>query len=195
VRPWSRSSTSRLALGLGVTLLSWAAGCLPPKDRPAVEEKLPPHVSMYGVRLRSWEGSELVAQGRAARLTYDRQTSRFVASEGQLQFPRRDTGAAERSAREATADLEVRAPVVQGDLATRQAEGAGGVTVRSSSGLIGQTPAAQFDGLTGVARSTTPVQAEGPGYALTAGGFTFQFATDTLVFDGPVTSFLGEAQE
>lgn len=173
---------ARAALVAAVLLV--APACLPPSasQRAEVQEKLPPQVSLYGVRLRSWSGSELVAQGRAARLTYDRQSTRFVASEGLIQFPRPD------------GEVDVRAPVFEGEMGTRLAQGSGGVTVRSSSGVRGSTPSATFDGNTLIARGTEEVDAEGPGFELAAGGFTFHFATDELLFDGPVTSLLEEKQ-
>ena len=177
----------------GLLLLAPALPACAPKasNRAETQERLPPQVSLFGVRLRTWSGSELSAQGRAAKLTYDRQSTRFVASEGQLLFPESKGPSA---AGTQNPDLELRAPVVEGETQTRQARGSGGVTVRSSTGLRGRTPSATFDGNALVARSTERVEAEGPGYVLDAGGFTFYFVTDELVFDGPVTSSVEEVR-
>ncbi len=163
----------------------------PAEGLAQVDEDLPPQVSLYGVRLRSWQASELVAQGRAAKLTYDRQSTRFTASEGLVQFLRDEDGPGGAAPTEAT---EVRAPVMEGEMAQKLARGSGGVTVRADNGLTGQTPSAEFDGVGMVAKGAQAVQADGPGYALTAGGFTFHFLTDELIFEGPVTSRLGEPQ-
>ena len=183
-KAWTHLAAVTLVVGASLT----TAGCA--QKRPADQlvqaaEGLPPQVSLYGVRLRSWQAEELVAQGRAAKLTYDRQSTRFTASEGMVQLLR---GPAGEDA------LEVRAPVVEGEMAQKQARGSGGVTVRADNGLEGQTPSASFDGVGMVARGEEAVQAQGPGYALTAGGFTFYFLTDELHFEGPVTSRIGEPQ-
>lgn len=167
------------------------SGCGPTK-KAEVDEKLPPQVTLYGVRLHSWEGPELVSRGRAAKLTYDRASANFEAAEALVQFPARRNGA-HQTPRQMKSDLELRAPRAQGNLQSRQADGSGGVTVRSASGLVARTDAAHFDGLGLVVTGGTPVQLRGPGYALDANGFTFNFATEELLFDGDVRSRLGQA--
>lgn len=174
-----------------VLLLALAASaCNPVKKANAREEsqeRLPPQVSLHEVRLRSWSGSELAAHGRAAMLTYDRQNTRFVATDGELQLPGRDPDAP-------SPEMIVRAPVVEGEALARTAHGSGGVTATSSAGMSGRTPSATYDGQAMVARGTEAVEIDGPGYVLDAAGFTFHFVTDALVFDGPVTSTIEEAQ-
>jgi hypothetical protein len=77
------------------------------------------------------------------------------------------------------------------DLPARQAQGKGGVTVRSSAGLLGQTSTVNFDGLGLVAKGTDPIQVTGPGYALDARRFTFYLVTEELIFEEGVESRLG----
>lgn len=174
-----------------ILLLALAASaCNPVKKasaREEIQERLPPQVSLHGVRLRSWSGSELSAHGRAAMLTYDRQNTRFVATDGELQFPDRNAG-------DPGPEMIVRAPVLEGEALAKTAHGSGGVTAISSAGMSGRTPSATYDGQGMAVRGTEPVEIDGPGYVLDAAGFTFHFVTDELVFDGPVTSTIEEAQ-
>lgn len=175
-----------LGLVLGGLLL---AACDPPPPRGAADEKLPPQVSLYGVRLHHWEKGDLVAVGRAAKLTYDRASASFEAQESLMQFPSRtDTSA--------TADMELRAPVTTGNLQSRMAEARGGLMLKSSSGMSGRTEAARFDGAGLVASGQSPVEVEGPGYSMFAdGGFNFYFVTEELIFEGEVQSRLGAAEQ
>ena len=119
--------------------------------------------------------------GNAAQLTYDRTTGALDASGVGLRFPNRGF----------TSDLELSVPSLLADLPSRRAHGKGGVTLRSSAGLLAQTPTANFDGQGLVARGSEPVQVTGPGYALDARGFAFYLITEELIFDGPVQSRLG----
>ena len=172
---------ARIDIVLCLVTLAALSGCGRAK-LAEVDQKLPPQVTLYGVRLHSWEGSELVTKGRAAKLTYDRASSNFDAYEALVQFPSRQN----------SNDAQIRAPRAQGNLGARTADGSGGVTVRSGNGLSGKTEAAHFDGVGLVASGKTPVQVRGPGYSLDADGFTFYFATEELLFDGNVQSRLGQ---
>ena len=176
---------ARIDIVLCLVTLAALSGCGRAK-LAEVDQKLPPQVTLYGVRLHSWEGSELVTKGRAAKLTYDRASSNFDAYEALVQFP------SHRKANEKANDAQIRAPRAQGNLGARTADGSGGVTVRSGNGLSGKTEAAHFDGVGLVATGKTPVQVRGPGYTLDADGFTFYFATEELLFDGNVQSRLGQ---
>jgi hypothetical protein len=160
----------------GVCLLSCGRG-----KNPETDQRLPPQVSLFGVTLHAWQGNELVAMGNAAQLTYDRTSGALDASGVWLRFPR------------LTSNLELSAPSMTGNLPARQAEGNGGVSVRSSAGLVAHTQSARFDGQGLVARGKDPIEVSGPGYALDAQTFTFHFLTEELVFEGGVESRLGAA--
>jgi hypothetical protein len=169
-----------------------AALCLLSCERaknPQTEQTLPPHVSLYGVTLHAWQGNELVAMGNAAQLTYDRNTGALDASGVRLRFPSSSDTA--RANRRLTSDLELSAPTLLADLPTRRAQAQGGVTLRSSAGLLARTPTANFNGQGLVARGTDPIQVTGPGYALEARGFAFYLVTEELIFEGAVDSRLG----
>lgn len=184
--------SARWAPPVGVLLCAGLlAGCGGPSRKGEADEKLPPQVTLYGVRLHSWEGSELVSKGRAAKLTYDRASGNFDAEEALVQFPSKRRGA-QRTPRQVTSDVELRAPRAQGNLPTRQADGSGGVTVKSATGLRGKTESAHFDGMGLVATGKSKVTVQGPGYSLDADGFRFYFATEELLFDGNVQSRLGQ---
>lgn len=167
-----------------------ASGCKPTNPmRGQADEKLPPQVSLYGVRLHSWEGGDLVAVGRAAKLTYDRSSGNFEAAESLVQFPSKNEAGVPN--KEATADMELRAPIARGNLPNRQSMGEGGLVLRSATGLTAKTPSAQFDGNGLVASGKEPIDVVGPGYSLSGTGFTFYLATEELFFDGVVESRLG----
>ncbi|MBX5480994.1 MAG: hypothetical protein IRZ16_03970 [Myxococcaceae bacterium] len=179
----------RIGAVAGVLAVVLAACSAKGRGKDEAEETLPPQVTLIGVKLHGWQGSDLVAIGRAAMLTYDRSTSNFEANEALVQFPSKKADAARR--REVNTDLELRAPLATGNLQSRQADGRGGVTVRSASGLRGRTPSAHFDGVALVASGKEPVDIEGPGYSVSANAFTFHFATEELDFEGGVHSRLG----
>lgn len=169
-------------------MLGAGTGCTPTNPRRGqADEKLPPQVALYGVRLHSWEGGELVAVGRAAKLTYDRSSGNFEAAESLVQFPSRSA----EPTKDATSDLELRAPVARGNLLNRTSRGEGGLTLRSANGLVARTQSAEFDGMGLVATGKEPINVTGPGYSVSANGFTFYLATEELLFEGDVVSRLG----
>jgi hypothetical protein len=172
------------AVSVGLCLVSCGRG-----KNPETDQSLPPQVSLFGVTLRAWQGNELVAMGIATQLTYDRNSGALDASGVRVRFP--STADTARANRGLTSDLELSAPSLVGDLPSRQAQGNGGVTVRSSAGLLARTPSARFDGVGLVARGSDPIEVVGPGYALDARAFTFYLVTEELIFEGGVESRLG----
>ncbi|MFZ5470379.1 MAG: hypothetical protein ACOZIN_13160 [Myxococcota bacterium] len=162
-----------------VALLALTACGVPP---PPSVEALPPHVTLYGVRMRTFRDAELVSFGRAAKLVYNRSTAHFTATEVALSFPGTSFSG-----------VELRAPQMNGHLPSRLAEGSGGVLVRTSAGLTGKTERARFDGQARRAEGELPVKLEGPSYSLAAQGFDFDFATERYRFTGGVTSRFGGA--
>jgi hypothetical protein len=164
----------RILLALGVVAY---AGC-----RPAHRtlEDLPPEVSLHGVRMTCFRGSEVSATGRAASLTYQRHNSDFVSTEALMRFPDH----------EHKGETQLRAPVVSGNLGAKQADGSGGVTLRSSDGLQGSTPSAHLDGAAMVASGNQPVHLSRAGSQVDAHDFVFRFRDDAYDFGGGVRSVL-----
>ena len=156
----------------------------------ATDEKLPPQVTLSGVALHAWRGSELVAVGSAAQVTYDRSSGNFEAQTARVRFPRREAASARNP--QLTSDLELSAAIANGNLLTRQAEGTGGVMARSASGLVARTPSARFDGQERLAHGDEPIEVTGPGYELEADAFTFDLLAEELLFED-VDSRLGAA--
>lgn len=157
------------------------------------DDKPPPEVTLFGVRMQMYRGSELTMVGRAAKVEYERQSADMRADEALLRFPSRATGA--RAPGNAIAGLEVRAPEVVGNLYTRKAEAQGGVVLRAASGMVGQTERAQFDGLAMKVHGPEPVEITGPGYRLTARGFDFVFADESFTFIDQTETVLGGVPE
>ncbi len=135
---------SRLAL---LCLLS-VAGCRP--ERPAQAEGQPSQITLHGVRLESFRGSELAGVGRAAKLAYQRTSSEYRASDAQVTLTRAGAQA-----------LEVKAPVMAGSARSPVVEGEGGVVARTPSGVTAQAPRARFDGSAMVATGEEGVRVVG----------------------------------
>jgi len=159
--------------------LAWTS-CRP--VHPALQDP-PPEVTLGTVRMQYFRGSQVSAVGSAERLTYHRHSADFVATNARMRFP----GHADASRPTPAQGLELRAPEVRGNLAAKQATGLGGVWLKSSSGLTGQTERAHFDGVTMEARGTEPVRIEGPGYRLDASAFALDLHAETLDFENAST--------
>ncbi len=162
-----------------------------PHSPPGADEMGPhaPEVTLYGVRMQTFRGGEPFASGRAAKLTYQRASSEFVATEALVRFSPRETGL--RGPGGAASNIELRAPTMSGSLARQWVDGHGGVVLRSPSGLWGKTEKASIDTAANVATGSSPVEVRGPGYALDANGFRFEFAEERFVFEGDVRSRFG----
>jgi len=155
---------------------------------PIGDEALPPEVILTGARLRSFRGSESVATGRAAQVTYQRVSADLTASEVLLRFPPRQGVPGGPSP--ALGLVEVRAPMVVGNRITQQADGSDGVLVRTGSGLIGRTERAHFDGASMIATGNDPVTVDGPRYRLNADAFTLKLNIEEFHFVRNVSSRL-----
>jgi hypothetical protein len=167
MRPVNRA---RVALGV----LAFA-GC-----RPAHRtlEDLPPEVTLHGVRMTSFRGDEVSATGRAAMLTYERHNSDFVANEASMRFPDKDQ----------KSETRLQAPIVRGNLGAKQADGSGGVTIRSTDGMQGMTPSAHLDGAAMVATGHEPIHLSRAGSQVDAHDFVFRFREGAYDFGGGVSS-------
>lgn len=174
-----------LVLALGGCNLRGASG-----QRAPGEEPTPPEVTLYGVRMQHFRGEKLATSGRAAKLTYLRTTGELTAYEAFFRFPNRGGdgasghGAAERG-------VDVRAPVVVGSLATKQARAEGGVYMRGADGMIAQTERVDLDGNAMVARGDTRARIESAGYTMSADRFTLDFIPEVFTFEGNVETELG----
>ncbi len=187
---------SRYLLALMRSLLPAAAvlalSCAPALD-VADDGPTVPQVTLTGVRLRHYRGAELVADGTAKTLTYQRSTSEFVASAVAMRLPGRgaDLVASPAGAGGPARQVDLTAPTARGTLSSRQADGEGGVVVRTESGLTGKTPRAHFDGAASSASGTDEVAVEGSGYQLSSRGFHLDLPTERFTFDAEVQSRFG----
>ena len=180
---------STVRCGEHILLLCGIAGAAcqvaPPQD-----ENLRPEVILTGARLQSYKGSERVATGRAAQVTYQRESADLFASEVLLRFPSRKDEP--RGPGPAMGAVEVRAPVVVGNRLTRQADGKNGVIVRTGNGMIGRTESAHFEGTTMIATGKEAVSVDGPKYTLKAVGFILHLNEANYQFLNQVISRMGE---
>jgi lipopolysaccharide export system protein LptC len=174
----------RLLLALWVCGL---AACGRPRSAASAEPPRP-QVRLHGVRIRYYQGDALVAQSRAAHVTFQRESTDLSASDAFVRF----SGQGALSGR--SGNVEVHATRVEGNLSARQADGLDGVTLKTGSGLQGETQRAHFDGATQRAHGDEPVSVWGPGYWLDAKGFRFQLADEQLEFVDGVESRLGAAE-
>lgn len=172
------------ALGLIVLV---GIACVPRREEKPKEA--PPTVTLYGMKVTSFRGNSVVAAGRAAKLTYVRNSSDFTASEVLMRFPSQAQLGVSSSL--FAGGMEVRAPTVVGNQNARQAVGQGGVIMRSADGVVATTDHATFDGVSRTAHSDSTVDVDGPRYALTADGFSLSFSDERYVFEGNVKSRLG----
>ncbi len=175
--------TVRVPLALWLCAL---AACGRP-ERAAGDAPAPPQVRLHGVRIRYYQGDSLVAQSRAARVSFQRESTDLSADDAFVRF----SGHGQLSGR--AGNVEVHATRVEGNLGARQADGLDGVTLKTGSGMEGRTARAHFDGVTQHAHGNEPVSVWGPGYQLEARGFRFQLPEEQLEFVGGVESRLGAA--
>ena len=150
----------------------------PPKETKTP----PPEVTLYGVTMRTYRGSTLAARGEAGEVIYERSSGDAQASAARLHLP---------AAREGGDAQTVQAPRMKGNLLDRQAIAEGGVELLGSNGLVGHTARAHFDGVHLIADGKDPIRIDGPGYGLTAEGFSFALTTEDFSFNGPVAAAFG----
>ena len=172
-------------------LVAALAACSPrAPDASGAEPEQVPDVTLYGVRLQSFEGEQLAAAGHAQRATYQRDTGNIVASQMVLRLPSRPG-----APRASTHGLEVRAMRLEGNLGSRQAVASGGVVLRTSTGLVGRTRSAHVDGAARNIRGRESVTLQGPSYRHRADSFQLALDTEVFTFEGAVESvFEGASQ-
>jgi lipopolysaccharide export system protein LptC len=174
------------------SLLFLLAACGPRRDAPGASEE-PPQVVLHGVQLQSFEGDQLTLAGRAERLTYQRSEGAVTATNALLRMPgRRETQLAPTVAPKG--GMEIRAPMMEGSLASRQLVASGGVVIRSSDGMVARTPRGTFDAAAKTARGREGVAVQGPDYALRADRFELSFPDGTFTFEGSAETVVGGAK-
>jgi lipopolysaccharide export system protein LptC len=180
--------SSLLASPLGLI-----AACGPRPDAAATNEEAP-QVVLRGVQLQSFEGDQLTLAGKAERLTYQRSEGAVTATNALLRMPsRRDTPAAAPSFAP-RGGLEIRAPVMEGSLASRQLVASGGVVIRTSDGMVARTPRGTFDAAAKTVRGREGVVIQGPDYAQRADRFELSFPEGTFTFEGSAETVVGGAK-
>ncbi|MDC0713379.1 hypothetical protein POL68_33255 [Stigmatella sp. ncwal1] len=171
-------------------LLVLLAACGRPQaaSGPATE---PPQVVLHGVEIQSFEADRLVLSGRAERMTYQRAEGMFAATDTVLRLPSR--GGAPRASSGPKGTMEIRAPLMEGSLSTRQLEASGGVVLRNAEGLVARTPRATYDAPAQTVRGREGVAMQGPDYALRADQFNLSLPEGTFSFEGSVETVVGGA--
>lgn len=168
-----------------VVWIAWLA-CSP---RQAEESAPPPMATLSGIRMQYFQGAELTAAGSAAQVIYERSARDIVAADVILHFPSRKEQPS--SPGPAVGGMEIKAPTVTGNLSRKQADGQGGVVLRTGSGMLARTDRAHFDGVAMKATGKDPVWVQGPGHWVTAGEFSAQIGEETFEFGGHVQTRLG----
>lgn len=174
----ARRTAASCARALACLLALVASGCRPNRQREATTTPSRPQATLHGVRMRVFRGDELSMLGRAARLSFNRSTREVTAEEALLQFHPRSR------------PVELRAPELRGNLDTRGADLSGGVRLKDTAGLTGETASAHLDISAMIATGTQPVKLRGPGYSVQAGGFQLDFDEETFDFQGDVATEL-----
>lgn len=169
------------ALAVGLALGLWP-GCAKP---PTQKGTPPPELTLHRVTLTTYRGSERIAVGHAASLTYERTSGDSVATAARLD---RIPAASQANARPFRLDADR----VEGNVPGRVADASGNVTVRDGQGLTGVTERAHFDGPRSLAHGDAPVKLRGKGYGADARGFKLLIDQDELTLTGPVKSWSGE---
>jgi hypothetical protein len=164
------------ALGAVVLL-----ACHKPVD---TSEPVRPEVELYGVRMESFRGVDVVAHGVTQEMTYERARADVTAL-GARVIILRGAGSLEAS--------RLEAPKVVGNLISRGVDGSGGVSVLAANGTRAKTESAHFDSASRIATGSERVSVEGAHYSLNAVGFSMDFREQTFNFQRDVESQLGGA--
>ena len=183
---------SRLSIASLAALLL-AAACSPrPPRGGAQQEEPPPQVVLYGARLKSYQGEQLTLSGTAERLTYQRAGGDVQGTNATLVVP--PGRASERAPAGTSGGIRVSAPNMEGNLASKQLVGSGGVVIRTGEGMEARTPRLTYDASTQRANGNEGVTVTGPDYRLRADRFELSFPDETFIFAGSVETVLGAAE-
>jgi lipopolysaccharide export system protein LptC len=177
---------------LPLSLLVLLAACGPRPGATGTSEA-PPQVVLQGVQLQSFEGDQLVLAGRADRLTYQRTEGAVTATNTLLRLPGR-RAPDQRAPAGPRGGMEIRAPLMEGSLSSRQLTASGGVVIRTADGMVARTPRATYDAPAKQARGREGVAVQGPSYGLRADSFDLSFTDGTYTFEGDTRTVVGGAQ-
>ena len=180
----------RLSASLAVLLA--AAACSPRRAQGPQQEEPPPQVVLYGARMKSYEGERLTLSGTAERLTYQRAGGDVQGTNATLVLP--PTRASEGAPPGVAGGVQVSAPNMEGNLASKQLVGSGGVVIRTGEGMVARTPRLTYDANTQRAHGNEGVTVKGPDYRLRADRFELSFPDETFIFAGSVETVLGAAE-
>ncbi len=176
-----------------LTALLLATACSPrPRAEGVQEEQPPPQVVLHGARLESYQGETLTLSGTAERLTYQRAGGDVQGLNATLKVPP-SQGAAKGPAG-TSGGMEVTAPNMEGNLASKQLVASGGVVIRTGEGMVAETPRLTYDATTGQASGNEGVKVRGPEYRLRADRFELSTRDETFIFAGSVETVLGAAE-
>jgi lipopolysaccharide export system protein LptC len=177
------------AASLAVLML---AACTPRPREEGPQEQPPPQVVLLGARLESYQGEQLTLSGTAERLTYQRAGGDVQGTNAVLKVPP-GQGAVKGPAG-TSGGMVVRAPNMEGNLASKQLVASGGVVIRTGEGMVVETPRLTYDATTGQARGNEGVTVKGPDYRLRSDRFELSTQDETFIFDGSVETVLGAAE-
>lgn len=162
---------------LALLALLVLVGCARPP--PEQRDTFPPDITLRGVTVRDYRGSEL----------------RVLATMSQVELYRACGTPGDLRALDASITLpgegaQLFAPVVTGNAFTAHLEGSGGVRYLGKDGTRASAPAATFDralGAAGQAFSDAGVRIDNPRVELEAAGFVLDVADERAVFERAVT--------
>jgi hypothetical protein len=87
--------------------------------------------------------------------------------------------------------IQVRTPLLNGNLGTKQADARESVDLQTDNGQFGHASNGHYDGLKRVAHGDGPVKLWGPAFDLTAARYAIDFSEDRIDFDGQVDAVSG----
>ncbi|RKH50762.1 hypothetical protein D7X55_22850 [Corallococcus sp. AB049A] len=167
-----------------------ATACAPRRPAPGAANEPRPDVVLEGARLRSYEGDTLQVSGTAARVNYRRAGGEVQATDVVVTLP-----PGKGSPPSQQAGTTIRAPNMDGSLASKTWVGTGGVVVKTGEGLVANTPRLTYDSTARLAHGEEGVTMKGPDYQMRADRFTLSAADQTFTFEGTVQAVLGGATE
>jgi hypothetical protein len=155
-----------------VASLATLSGC---SQHRAVEERpAAPELRLEGVRFRLYRGEAIRADGTAAEVTFQRDSTAVAAADMAMRM------------RDARGDVLLTAPVGTGIVSARTFEASGGVrAVRGDD--TAETESARFDPTAaprGLVIGDRPVVLTGKGYRLSGNGFTLDPAVGEIALRG-----------
>jgi lipopolysaccharide export system protein LptC len=151
-------------------------------------------VVLRGVQLQSFEGDQLTLAGRAERLTYQRSEGAVTATNVLLRMPSQRNAEPSLSPMTPRGGMEIRAPLMEGSLASRQMVASGGVVMRTSDGMVARTPRGTFDAAARTVKGREGVMIQGPDYAQRADRFELSLPDGTFSLEGSAETVVGGAK-